>query len=688
MKTSLILILMTLLFISTAMAQTYPTVTIQQIQTVPCGQDSSTMAGDTVVVGGLVTAGTGTLYAGAGVTFFMEDPAGGPFSGIMAYSADAQGYPDLYPGDSIICTAVVSEYNSLPPPEFVTMTELLIQPGTFQFRGYGMPEPEPITVRAAEIDSAAMGDSCAEQYEGVFIKVDSLTVDSLINYTNTSTWICHDNYGDTCYIREASDSIPDSYRPPAGSQFDFVQGVVYHRFGAYFVEPRYARDMRQAGGAPIATAYHTPLYPLVGDVVTITAFAVDDGFIPTDSVRLIYRINLGGWTNVPMTRQSGTDNYTFSLPSPSAGWNVDYYIHVVDNEGNVTNEPYEAPYSFHEYTVQQPRVMTIAEARVDADHNFVPDKLDSAVIITGIAVSPNFSTTLTDFYMQQGSAGIDVFFDSLQILVNPGDSVTVNGIITQYQGKTQIRAYRSNRITLNGPGHLPDTTVVTCHDLSTSLGEYYEGTLIKVSNVIISPIPDPWPTLGYSANMAISVGSDTATLFINSATDIDGQIQMNDTASIVGVLNQYDLYSPYDGYYELMPRFYTDFTWGHTGGVGCQYIVGDANGNGAFNGLDVTYSVAYFKGGPPPPYACECTPGNTWYVAGDVNGSCSFNGLDVTYMVAYFKGGPPPHACADCPPGARGVRDNFETPTPAVIAPTLVPSTNKPISKTSSSGAQ
>jgi hypothetical protein len=93
-----------------------------------------------------------------------------------------------------------------------------------------------------------------------------------------------------------------------------------------------------------------------------------------------------------------------------------------------------------------------------------------------------------------------------------------------------------------------------------------------------------------------------------------------------------------------------------TGGQGsCSYAVGDANGNGTFNGLDVTYSVAYFKGGPHPPYECECTPGNTWYVAGDVNASCTFNGLDVTYMVAYFKGGPLPRPCADCPPSRMGI---------------------------------
>jgi hypothetical protein len=82
----------------------------------------------------------------------------------------------------------------------------------------------------------------------------------------------------------------------------------------------------------------------------------------------------------------------------------------------------------------------------------------------------------------------------------------------------------------------------------------------------------------------------------------------------------------------------------------CSYVVGDANGSNTFTGLDVTYSVRYFKGGPSPSYSCECTPGNTWFVTGDVNGSCSFSGLDVTYMVRYFKSGPGPIPCGDCPP--------------------------------------
>jgi hypothetical protein len=88
---------------------------------------------------------------------------------------------------------------------------------------------------------------------------------------------------------------------------------------------------------------------------------------------------------------------------------------------------------------------------------------------------------------------------------------------------------------------------------------------------------------------------------------------------------------------------------------GCDYVIGDVNNNGSFNGVDVVYAVSFFKGGPAPLFLCECVPGNSWYVAGDVNASCNFNGVDVTYMVSYFKGGPLPVPCADCPPAHSGI---------------------------------
>ena len=86
---------------------------------------------------------------------------------------------------------------------------------------------------------------------------------------------------------------------------------------------------------------------------------------------------------------------------------------------------------------------------------------------------------------------------------------------------------------------------------------------------------------------------------------------------------------------------------------GCDYVVGDVNGSDSYNGLDITYGVAFFKGGPDPmcPYgSCPVPPCDAFFYCGDVNASCSYNGLDITYGVAYFKGGPGPLFCADCPP--------------------------------------
>jgi hypothetical protein len=90
------------------------------------------------------------------------------------------------------------------------------------------------------------------------------------------------------------------------------------------------------------------------------------------------------------------------------------------------------------------------------------------------------------------------------------------------------------------------------------------------------------------------------------------------------------------------------------GPTGCQYVVGDINGNGTANGIDVTYGVTYFKGGNPPPINCDCPGHGIIFAGGDVNGNCVFNGIDITYFVGYLKGGSPLTPCGDCPPvGSR-----------------------------------
>jgi hypothetical protein len=86
------------------------------------------------------------------------------------------------------------------------------------------------------------------------------------------------------------------------------------------------------------------------------------------------------------------------------------------------------------------------------------------------------------------------------------------------------------------------------------------------------------------------------------------------------------------------------------GGV-CSYVLGDVNGSGVANGIDVGFLVNYFKGGSLPPISCDCPPHGVIFPGADVNGNCAVNGIDVSYLVNYFKGGPALIFCPACPPG-------------------------------------
>jgi hypothetical protein len=87
----------------------------------------------------------------------------------------------------------------------------------------------------------------------------------------------------------------------------------------------------------------------------------------------------------------------------------------------------------------------------------------------------------------------------------------------------------------------------------------------------------------------------------------------------------------------------------------CEYSLGDVNGSGIFNGIDVTYMVQFFKGGSPPTVECNCPPYGLLFAQGDVNGTCSFNGIDVSFSVIYFKGGADLIPCDACPPGGPAI---------------------------------
>ena len=96
-------------------------------------------------------------------------------------------------------------------------------------------------------------------------------------------------------------------------------------------------------------------------------------------------------------------------------------------------------------------------------------------------------------------------------------------------------------------------------------------------------------------------------------------------------------------------------------GGGDSYLLGDINGNGLINGIDIVYLVRFFKGEvAPPPFVIDCEPHGMLYAACDVNGSCSVNGLDIVYFVNYLKGIATFLPCPDCPPAIQDKQGRIE----------------------------
>ncbi len=71
----------------------------------------------------------------------------------------------------------------------------------------------------------------------------------------------------------------------------------------------------------------------------------------------------------------------------------------------------------------------------------------------------------------------------------------------------------------------------------------------------------------------------------------------------------------------------------------CDCTPGDADGNEAYNMLDILYLVAYlYKGGAAPTPHESCS--------GDASCDCTLNMLDILHLIAHlYKGGVPPCNC-------------------------------------------
>jgi hypothetical protein len=321
-----------------ALAGAQDTLTIRQIQTVPENGDISPYRGDTVVTGGVVTAGFDVFRYDAGY-FYLADPAGGPFSGIYVHVPGAYIYRNLAIGDSIIFSARVLDYGT---------TTLEILRNTLQFRGT-MPLPEPLTVSGSFLNPEGQPNSEFEPYESCLLKVEDVTFDNspflmgyILNFHDAT-----DSF--TAVIQ--SNLIRHIVTLRSNSGFNGIQGF-YPRDvdeSTLGLRPRSYRDFIPNPGFPVVSRIAcNPRLPMNMIDVTLSAFVWDSGSI-TDA-RFNYRVDGGAWNNI-IAQDSGYAGFSCLIPGYGDGTQVQYYFSATDGDGHTVTEPPTALDSVYLYTV-------------------------------------------------------------------------------------------------------------------------------------------------------------------------------------------------------------------------------------------------------------------------------------------------------------------------------------------------
>jgi hypothetical protein len=205
----------------------------------------------------------------------------------------------------------------------------------------------------------------------------------------------------------------------------------------------------------------------------------------------------------------------------------------------------------------------VAEARVDADGDGVPDLLGEVVTIEAVATcEPTLfsSGTGVSFYVQDETAGINVYgFDLPAFPVSPGDELAITGTIAQYNGLAEIEPGSSSDYELLGSPGVPDPMQLARNQ---GVSEPLEGMLLRAGD----PSTGMWATVasqpepsGGGYNFAVWNGQTSLAVRVNGSTGISvAGINPGIMLFLTGLGGQYDSEPPYDSGYQILPRYQTD----------------------------------------------------------------------------------------------------------------------------------
>lgn len=283
---------------------------------------------------------------------------------------------------------------------------------------------------------------------------------------------------------------------------------------------------------------------LSGDLTNITWNSAN-----VANVKLEYSTNSGtNWMSIIGSTPAATGSYYWTVPETPSQSCVVRVSNVLDTTLKSVSGVFSITVPIPEYNISHLRLNNSSGVSQDTG---------KVVTVRGVVTVGNEFNSPS--FIQDSTGGLAVFgrgAGQFSSSVKIGDLVKVTGKVVNYNGLTEINPVTEFLILDSGVTTQPEE--MTIPDILTQVwdgDEAHEGKLVKIMEVVLSSYTPIWEG---NTNYIVINGTDSLTIRILNGTELVGQPAPNGSFNLTGVISQYKASAPYNGGYELIPRFIAD----------------------------------------------------------------------------------------------------------------------------------
>jgi hypothetical protein len=186
--------------------------------------------GQYLMLEGVIASSGFTWTETAEASFFVQEPDGGPFSGIQVFVADIAGV-SISPGDELTIVGTYDEYFDMSQIEVADASGVMVT-------GSG-PAPAPELI--ADPATISTTGAVAEDYEGVLVRVENV----MVTNENPDAPDDFNEFEVTGGLRvdDVFFATSDWTSPTAGTSYAAITGPLVESFMNFKLEPRDAADL-------------------------------------------------------------------------------------------------------------------------------------------------------------------------------------------------------------------------------------------------------------------------------------------------------------------------------------------------------------------------------------------------------------------------------------------------------------